>query len=342
MAHWLCLCLAASPAWATSADAAPSFRFRSDASDSATAVYHVACLSGQIPCTREAFERFWRGTLQWKTVDQQQLDAWTATLTDVAQAAGPASSAPYLGNSRSFLPGVDAKLRIAHAAIESASASDFHARTRRWLTPDAAKRVRGALDHFRERLRPWWRAGGRAAGAAHLRRLDDELRNDAVRALARRIASFVEAESPARDIHDGFAEAYLRAGVRELAGDLESPLFVLSAAAVLPSEKAADAYQVFLDEFEPVSFIKSEEWRLFPRMNLVFLASYDELGAFSSAFPDLASHATKRGFAYRGSRDGRASVFVLAGADAAAIVEVVRAFANLRSASAAGVLLSIE
>jgi len=50
----------------------------------------------------------------------------------------------------------------------------------------------------------------------------------------------------------------------------------------------------------------------------------------------------KRGFAYMGSRDGHAKVCILAGADAGAIADVVRAFARLQSVSSSGLLLSID
>jgi len=143
-------------------------------------------------------------------------------------------------------------------------------------------------------------------------------------------------------LYQGFAQAYVREATRELGGDVTNPKFFLTSAAILPTDKGASAYEVLLKEFEPVSFITSDQWRLFPNLNLVFLLAYDELGAFSAAFPDLASYTNRRGFAYMGSRDGRASLCILAGADAGAIADVVRAFAMLRSVSSSRLLLSID
>src|SRR2546428_371566 len=151
-----------------------------------------------------------------------------------------------------------------------------------------------------------------------------------------------EALAKGTTLYQGFAEAYVREANRELGGDVTNPKFFLTSAAILPSDKAASAYQIFLREFEPVSVIKSDQWRLFPHLNLVFLVAYDELRAFSTAFPDLASYTNRRGFAYMGSRDGQASLCILAGADAEAIADVVRAFANVKSVSSSGLQLAID
>ena len=470
---FLCLALSA----ASAATPAASLKFHCDATGSTNAIYHLACLSGHIPCTKDVFERFWHGQLQWTPADQSELDAWTLELKKVENAAPPPNAAPYIGNYRSFFPGLDAQLHIIRAAIESRSLPDFQSRTRQWLTPDEAARLRRAIEHFRGRLKPWWQATGHNAVKARVRQVEKILRSDNMVSLAGQVSTFVEADAPAgefnvhiisgpepksdaatgtfisnhcfieatdaatadgvasvgihelthylyetaragkhvalmqqfvqaeaphasafyaflnealavavqrliierphksnegksddggyRDpfiprlgqatapvlqeslakrstLYQGFSKAYLREGNRELGGEVANPKFFLSSAAILPTDKGASAYDVFLKEFQPVSFIKSDQWRLFSHMNLVFLLSYDELGAFSTAFPDLASHANGRGFAYMGSRDGNASLCILAGADAAAIADVVRAFAKLRTVSSSGLLLSID
>jgi hypothetical protein len=456
--------------------AAP-IKFHCDASESANAVYHLACLGDQLPCTKDAFERFWHDTLQWTPADQRELDAWIEGLKKVGGAVGPPEAAPYVGNYRSFFPDVDARLQIIQVAIESTSLSEFQHRTQRWLSSDDAARFQQAMAHFRGRLRFWWRKSGREAVQARVRRAEKNLRSAATAALAGEVAAFVEAESPASDVYvhiipgpepksdaasgtfisnhcfvevtdaitaggiasvtihelthylyetaqghrhlelmqqfvraqvpnasafyallnealataaqevmrersrrsqegtsdqddyrhpfiprlgrstgpvfkealakrstlyQGFSQAYLREATRELGGDVTDPKFFLTAAAILPSEKAARAYEVFLEEFQPVSFIKSDQWRLFPNLNLVFLLGYDELGPFSTAFPDLASHTSRRGFAYMASRNGHAKVCILAGTDERAIADVVRAFAKLRSVSISGLVLSID
>jgi hypothetical protein len=450
--------------------------FHCDATESTNAIYHLACLAGQIPCTKDAFERFWHDTLQWTPTDQRELDAWIAGLGKVERAAGPPQAAPFVGNYRSFLPDLDARLHVIHAAVESRSLAEFQHRTERWLSRDEAARLQHAIAYFQGRLKPWWRTTGHNAVKVRVQRAEKKLRSDKMVALARDVAAFVEAESPAREIYvhiipspeaksdaasgtfvsnhcfvevtdaatpdgipsvslhelthylyetaqarrhlelmqqfvraevphasafyallnealatavqgliseprrgpeeagsddeyrhpfiprlgrstvpvlkeafakrstlyQGFSQDYLREASRELGNDVSNPRFFLTSAAILPTDKGATAYEVFLTEFQPVSFIRSDHWRLFPYLNLVFLHAYDELAAFSTAFPDLASHTNRRGFAYMGSRDGHARICILAGADAAAIVDVVKAFARLQSVSSSGLVLSID
>ena len=76
-------------------------------------------------------------------------------------------------------------------------------------------------------------------------------------------------------LYQGFAQGYLREATRELGNDVSNPRFFLTSAAILPTNTGASAYEVFLTEFQPVSFIKSDQWRLFPYLNLVFLHAYE-------------------------------------------------------------------
>jgi hypothetical protein len=470
----LSLCLALTVV--SAANPAVSLEFTVDATESTNAIYHLACLADQIPCTKDAFERFWHDTLHWTAADQRELGGWIGGLRKIALAAGRPQASPYLGNYRSFLPDVDAQLQIMHAAIESRSLAEFRRRTRRWLSYDEAASLQHAMAHFRNRLRPWWRTTGHNAVQARLQQTQRQLRSHTIVTLAGQVAAFVEAESPARDIYvhfipgpepksdaasatfvsnhcfvevtgaatpdgmtsvsmhelthylyetaqarrhlelmqqfvssevpdasalyallnealasavqgllsersrsseaasdegdyrhpfiprlghstvpvlkdalargstlyQGFAQAYLRAATHELGGDTTNPKFFLTSAAILPTEKGASAYEVFLKEFEPVSFIRSDQWRLFPNLNLAFLHAYDELAAFSTAFPALVSYTNRRGFAYMDSRDGHARICILAGADAEAIADVVRAFAKLKSVAASGLVLSVD
>src|SRR5712664_1848394 len=62
---------------ASAAAPAASLKFHCDGAESANAVYHLACLTGHIPCTQDVFERFSHDTLQWTAADQRELDAWT-------------------------------------------------------------------------------------------------------------------------------------------------------------------------------------------------------------------------------------------------------------------------
>jgi hypothetical protein len=183
----------------------------------------------------------------------------------------------------------------------------------------------------------------RAHGSIEAKTDDAEYRHPFIPRLGRSTVPVLkEALARGSTLYGEFPQTYVREAVRELGPDVDNPRFFLTSAAILPTDKAAGAYEIFLEEFQPVSYIKSDQWRLFPELNLVFLLAYDELGGFSTAFPDLAALTNRRGFAYMRSRDGQASICILAGADAGAIADVVRAFARLRSASSSGLLLSID
>jgi hypothetical protein len=84
---------------ASAATPAGSLRFHCDATESATAVYHLACLAGHIPCTRNVFERFWHDRRQWTPAHQRELEAWTIGLKKVEDAAGPLGRHPMLATT---------------------------------------------------------------------------------------------------------------------------------------------------------------------------------------------------------------------------------------------------
>ena len=186
---------------ASAATPAVSLKFHCDATGSTNAIYHLACLSGHIPCTKDAFERFWHDKVRWTPADQSELDAWTRGLKKVENAAPPPQAAPYIGNYRSFFPGLDAQLRVIHAAVEARSLPDFQSRTRQWLSPEEAARLRRAIAHFRGRLKPWWQATGRNTVKARVRPVEKILRSGNMAALVGQVAGFVEADSPASEFN---------------------------------------------------------------------------------------------------------------------------------------------
>ena len=65
---------------------------------------------------------------------------------------------------------------------------------------------------------------------------------------------------------------------------------------------------------------------------------YDALDAFVETIPDLATHRSHRGFAYALSRGGSARVYVLAGRDNDALIDVVKKFAEMDHLPADGLL----
>ena len=192
-----CLALAA----ASAAPAAFSPKFHYQPTESANAVYHLACLASHIPCTKINFERFWHDDLHWTPADQRELDAWTGILTRVADAAPPPKPAPFIGNSAFFYPGLVAQREVIRALLESKTLADFQRRARPWLSRDAAARLRTAIEHFRARLKPWLESSGRSTLKLRPRQVEKDLRSEHVLALAAQMAAFVEAAPSIRDVH---------------------------------------------------------------------------------------------------------------------------------------------
>lgn len=138
-----------------------------------------------------------------------------------------------------------------------------------------------------------------------------------------------------------FVQAYIREANRELGADTSDPRFVLNSAAFLPTDKAQAAYELLLKELQPISFIRSGQWQLFSNENLVFLTAYDEWGLLPNTFPELTALASKRGFVYTGSANGR-TICIVAGRDSDAMVEAVKAFVKIKSLPKPGLVLSID
>jgi hypothetical protein len=178
-----------------------SLQFHYDATESANVVYHLACLGHHIPCTREVFERFWHDQLQWSADDQRQLDAWREMLTKAEHAAPPLQPAPYLGNTPSMVPAMNARHQVIRAAIEAKSPADLERRTKKWLDPGEAARLRGAVEHLRGRLAPWWRSAGPQSVQARIRQTEKNLRKYGMPGAAAKAAAFVEASPATRDVY---------------------------------------------------------------------------------------------------------------------------------------------
>jgi hypothetical protein len=151
-----------------------------------------------------------------------------------------------------------------------------------------------------------------------------------------------EAIAGHRTVFDGFTEFYLRAGSAELKEQTSNPHFILSAAAVLASEKNHKAADTFFDRIAPRFFLTEEkEWMLFTDLNAVRLLTYDELAPFTGHIANLDGLTRNRGFAYVVRHSAKGRVFFLAGRDTDALNEVVKQLAKVQSVSSDGLVLSI-
>jgi hypothetical protein len=165
--------------------------FHTDASEFANVVYNVACLTQQISCTSEKYERFWKDELHWTVADQRELGKWKEIVRDAERRALPAAPAPLLPNYLSYYPGLRQRQAIIAAALDAGSPRAFGARAGRLVPAADARALAAVLSHFQQRLHPWWQRTGRARVAA-VRDVERAL-TPARRDLARRTAAFVHA-----------------------------------------------------------------------------------------------------------------------------------------------------
>jgi hypothetical protein len=151
-----------------------------------------------------------------------------------------------------------------------------------------------------------------------------------------------EALANRRTLYDGFAEPYIRAGTAELKEQTVNPNFILSATAVLRSEKNERAADTFLERIRPTFFLTTEsEWKLFTELNAVRLLTYDELAPFAGQIENVDSLTKGRGFAYVVPHHTKGSVFYLAGRDTDALIDAVMRLAKMPSVPVQGLIFSV-
>ena len=144
-------------------------------------------------------------------------------------------------------------------------------------------------------------------------------------------------------LYRGFVPSYIREVRLELGDDVKRPGFLWSAVALVPAEKTGDASSTFYAELQPINVVGADSWRRYSRLDVVFLITHaDVVSAFASSFPDIASLTNTRGFAYRGSRAGQATVIIVSGVDGAAVSDVIKAIARLPSLPETGLLLQLD
>jgi hypothetical protein len=193
-AIWLVILLRGS----TFAAAPPlALHFHFETSESTTAVYHVACLAGNVRCSKANFETFWHTKQTWTTADQAELDAWSAILRKVSDAALPPTPAPYIGNSSGLWPSVAARHKVIRAALEARNLADFQGRTWQWIESQDSARLYRAIAHFRARLHP----SGRKEVKALLPLIEKNLRKNGAPNLAAQMARFFETDLQTRDVY---------------------------------------------------------------------------------------------------------------------------------------------
>jgi hypothetical protein len=171
------------------------FAIHVDADEFANAVFHLNCLSSNIPCTKASFEKFWHDDLHWTPADQRQLEAWRDALDDISFREPPGEETGFLAMVSGFHPRQAARRRIIANAFDSHSPADFAKRAAKLASPAEIARLRGALDHFQTRLHPWWKSTGQAYATRGLGTIRSLVRSPEILQFAGRVQHFMEVQS---------------------------------------------------------------------------------------------------------------------------------------------------
>ena len=178
---------------------ATQIRFHYCGAELPNVVYHLACLTGEIPCTKAAFEKFWHESLHWTQEDQGQLDAWKEVV-EANQEHAQFPPAPFLPQSSAFYPSQLARERLLGAALESRDQRQLERRVRGLAPPRDAARMAASLAYFERRFHHWWTATGARLVQNYLGHAEPLLRRDRMPEMAGQIARFVEADLETPDV----------------------------------------------------------------------------------------------------------------------------------------------
>ena len=177
--------------------AAP-LQFHFDATEFANAVYHTACMTGRLNCSRAVYLRFWNEKYHATQQDGAQFDEFGRILDELESTVKPGRPLPFLPNDFSYFPALQVRERVVATAFESKSAAEFRKRAMAFATPSQAARLAGVLAHFQQRLHPWWVTTGRQILAGRSRAIERRMRDLGVPLMAAEIAAFLDTRPDGR------------------------------------------------------------------------------------------------------------------------------------------------
>src|ERR1043165_3724464 len=90
-------------------------RFHVDATEFANTVYHTACTTGRMSCSRDIYLRFWNEKYKVTPEDGKHFDAFSGVLDELEKAAPAARSLPYRPNDFEDFPGFEIRQRVVAA-----------------------------------------------------------------------------------------------------------------------------------------------------------------------------------------------------------------------------------
>ncbi len=181
--------------------AAAPLQFHVDATEFVNAVYHTACVTARINCSRGLYQRFWNEKYKMTPEDRARFDEFGNIFDELESAAAPAPATPFLPNDFTNFPAPRVRQRIVAAALGSKSAAEFRQRAAAFTTPAQAERLSAILRHFQLRLRPWWVTTGRPIVRQRLAGIERRFRTLGIPGLAGEVAGFMETRPDFRNYY---------------------------------------------------------------------------------------------------------------------------------------------
>jgi hypothetical protein len=142
-------------------------QFQFDASEFTNAVYHVACLAGQSPCSNSLYTEFWNERYKVTREDGAQFDAWKGVFQRAERNGSSPAAMPIPPNLLSHYPSLRIRQDLMAAVLGSPSPRDLERRAAKIVPPADAAILARAAAHIQERLHPWWMAHGKALVDSH-------------------------------------------------------------------------------------------------------------------------------------------------------------------------------
>jgi len=181
--------------------AAVPLHFHLDATEFADAVYHTACVTGRIVCSRAIYERFWEEKYHATQEDQARFNEFGTILDELESVAEPGNPTPFLPNDFSYPPGLNIRKHLVAAALGSKSPAEFRKRAEAFAQPEQAAKLAAILAYFQQRLHPWWVATGQPILKRRFTRIERLLRVQGAPAMAAEVAAFLETQPNSRDYY---------------------------------------------------------------------------------------------------------------------------------------------
>src|ERR1041384_527385 len=121
--------------------AAAQLQFHFDATEFANAVYHTACMTGRLNCSRAVYLRFWNEKYHATPEDGARFDEFGRILDELESTVKPGRPLPFLPNDFTYFPALQVRERMLATAFGSKSPAEFRKRMVAFATPSQTARL---------------------------------------------------------------------------------------------------------------------------------------------------------------------------------------------------------